>query len=146
MYVLLSFVLLCLIDMILDDMIANGSLAVEKRSIVRNALLLKHVHQVRLLSMFMFIFVFVFTFCFFKHEKEFHRHLHSQEMRKQLPFTRSLAEFSRNRSQKDVTVTSADQIVSTGNTVNTTIPTNLHQSPAHPIKGRNKDGHNIRRT
>ena len=34
-------------DMILDDMIANGSLGVEKRAVVRNALLLKHVHQVR---------------------------------------------------------------------------------------------------
>ena len=33
--------------MILDDMIANGSLPAEKRYVVRNALLLKHVHQVR---------------------------------------------------------------------------------------------------
>ena len=33
--------------MILDDMIANGSLPAEKRFVLRNALLLKHVHQVR---------------------------------------------------------------------------------------------------
>ena len=35
-----------LTDMILDDMIANKLLPGEKRFIVRNALLLKHVHQV----------------------------------------------------------------------------------------------------
>ncbi len=32
--------------MILDDMIANELLPSEKRAVVRNALLLKHVHQV----------------------------------------------------------------------------------------------------
>jgi hypothetical protein len=32
--------------MILDDMIANELLSSDKRSVVRNALLLKHVHQV----------------------------------------------------------------------------------------------------
>ena len=34
------------LDMILDDMIANDLLTAEKRAVVRNALLLKHVHQV----------------------------------------------------------------------------------------------------
>jgi len=35
--------------------------------------------------------------------------LHSQEIKKPLPFTRSLAEFSRNRSQKDVTAAGTEQ-------------------------------------
>ena len=34
------------LDIILDDMIANQLLLPEKRAVVRNALLLKHVHQV----------------------------------------------------------------------------------------------------
>jgi hypothetical protein len=38
--------------MILDDMIANDSLAPEKRLVVRNALLLKHIHQVNILFLF----------------------------------------------------------------------------------------------
>jgi hypothetical protein len=58
--------------------------------------------------------------CFLKHEKEFHRHLHTQESKKPLPFTRSLAELTKNRSQKDVTVLSTDQI--------TAIPA---QTPSH---------------
>ena len=53
-------------------------------------------------------------------------------MRKPLPFTRSLAEFSRNRSQKDVTAMSADQMPS--NPANTTVPTNLNQTPTHTVK------------
>ncbi|CAF0758464.1 unnamed protein product [Rotaria sordida] len=81
-----------IIDMILDSMISNKSLSPEKRCVTRNALLLKHIHQ---------------------HEKEFHRHLHTQEIRKPLPFTRSLAELTRIRSQKDVTMSSVDQMPST---------------------------------
>jgi len=38
--------------MILDDLIANDLLPVEKRFVVRNALLLKHVHQVCLFVFF----------------------------------------------------------------------------------------------
>lgn len=38
--------------MILDDMIANQLLPIEKRFVVRNALLLKHVHQVCLFFLF----------------------------------------------------------------------------------------------
>lgn len=34
------------LDMVLDDMIANKSLLPEKRAVTRNALLLKHIHQV----------------------------------------------------------------------------------------------------
>jgi len=46
-----SFLILFLIqffylDMILDDIIANKSLSPEKRLVTRNALLLKHIHQV----------------------------------------------------------------------------------------------------
>lgn len=66
-------------------------------------------------------------------------------MKKPLPFTRSLAEFSRNRSQKDVTVTSADQIVTAaaaavagGVAGNATVPVNLNQSPTHQAKGKSK--------
>ena len=59
-------------------------------------------------------------------------------MKKPLPFTRSLAEFSRNRSQKDVTATtSADQIAAT-NTAGAsaiTSTTITHQTPPHQIKG-----------
>ncbi|CAF0834824.1 unnamed protein product [Adineta ricciae] len=104
-----------IVDMILDDMIANNLLISEKRAVVRNALLLKHVHQ---------------------HEKEFHRHLHSQEMKKPLPFTRSLAEFSRNRSQKDVTITSVDQMAPTATSAASAsaITASAHQTSSHNIK------------
>ncbi|CAF0790608.1 unnamed protein product [Adineta steineri] len=88
-----------IIDMVLDDMIANKLLLPEKRFLTRNALLLKHIHQ---------------------HEKEFHRHLHTQEQRKPLPFTRSFAELTRNRSQKDVTLANID-------------PTTSNQTPTHKI-------------
>lgn len=97
----------CFVDIILDDMIAHRSLPSEKRSIARTALLLKHIHQ---------------------HEKEFYRHLHTQDTKKQLPFTRSLAELKRNRSQKDVTTSSVDQMPATG--------TNPNQTPTH--KGTNE--------
>lgn len=53
---------------------------------------------------------------FLKHEKEFHRHLHTQESKKPLPFTRSLAELTKNRSQKDVTLAGNDQIPTTNQT------------------------------
>ncbi|CAF1020101.1 unnamed protein product [Adineta steineri] len=102
-----------MIDIILDDLIANELLSPEKRSIVRSALLLKHVHQ---------------------HEKEFHRHLHAQEIKKPLPFTRSLAEFSRNRSQKDVTITSVDQIAPSIGANNSASTVNTTQTAGHNIK------------
>jgi len=54
-------------------------------------------------------------------------------MRKQLPFTRSLAEFSRNRSHKDVTTISVDQMAPTVS--QSVLPTNPHQTPTHNIKG-----------
>jgi hypothetical protein len=54
-------------------------------------------------------------------------------MRKPLPFTRSLAEFSRNRSQKDVTAISVDQMAPTVS--QSVLPTNLHQTPTHNLKG-----------
>ena len=95
------------VDIILDDMVAHRSLPSEKRPIARTALLLKHIHQ---------------------HEKEFYRHLHTQDTKKQLPFTRSLAELKRNRSQKDVTTSSVDQMPATG--------TNPNQTPTH--KGTNE--------
>ncbi len=60
-----------------------------------------------------------------KHEKEFHRHLHTQEIKKLLPFTRSFAELKRNRSQKDVTISSSDQMTP-----------NPNQTPTH--KGKMK--------
>lgn len=75
-----------IIDLILDDLIAKGSLSEEKRFAVRNCLLLKHVHQ---------------------HEKEFQRQLHAQDMKKTLSFTRSFAELARNLSHKDVTAAAA---------------------------------------
>ncbi|CAF3369159.1 unnamed protein product [Rotaria sp. Silwood1] len=81
-----------IIDMILDNMVSNNSLPSDKKLVTRNALLLKHIHQ---------------------HDKEFHRHLHTQESRKPLPFTRSLAELTRIRSQKDVTLSSVDQMATT---------------------------------
>ncbi|CAF1088075.1 unnamed protein product, partial [Didymodactylos carnosus] len=82
-----------IVDMILDDLIAGGSLQQDKRQALRNALLLKHIHQ---------------------HEKTFHKHLHREEVKKSLPFTRSLAEFSRNRSHHDVTkLSSHDQMAPT---------------------------------
>lgn len=34
------------LDMILDDLMANKTLLPEKRCIIRNSLLLKHIHQV----------------------------------------------------------------------------------------------------
>jgi hypothetical protein len=40
------------LDMILEDMIANKSLLPEKRLVTRNALLLKHIHQVCLCFFF----------------------------------------------------------------------------------------------
>ncbi|CAF3308661.1 unnamed protein product [Rotaria socialis] len=100
-------------DMILDDLIANDLLTADKRFIVRNALLLKHVHQ---------------------HEKEFHRQLHSQEIKKPLPFTRSLAEFSRNRSQKDVTAPNPEQAALTSTASSSVLATNPSQSPTHTVK------------
>ena len=42
----LNFICLSVIDIILDDMISNRSLLPEKRLVIRNALLLKHIHQV----------------------------------------------------------------------------------------------------
>ncbi|CAF2962810.1 unnamed protein product [Rotaria sp. Silwood2] len=105
-----------IIDMILDDMIANELLPSDKRFIVRNALLLKHVHQ---------------------HEKEFHRQLHSQEIKKPLPFTRSLAEFSRNRSQKDVTASIVDQGALATAASSSALPANPNQSPTHFVKFAN---------
>jgi hypothetical protein len=105
-----------IIDMILDDMIANKSLSSEKRYIARNSLLLKHIHQ---------------------HEKEFYRHLHTQEIKKPLPFTRSLAEFSRNRSQKDVTITSVEQMAPVAATASSSaLTTNVNQTPTHNTKGK----------
>jgi hypothetical protein len=57
-------------------------------------------------------------------------------MRKPLPFTRSLAEFSsRNRSQKDVTTTSVDQMAPAA-TASTSILTTTHQSSPHHMKGK----------
>jgi hypothetical protein len=106
-----------IVDMILDDLIADELLPAGKRFVVRNALLLKHVHQ---------------------HEKEFHRHLHSQEMRKPLPFTRSLAEFSRNRSQKDVTTTSVDQMAPATAASTSILIANPNQTPTHHVKGKIK--------
>ncbi|UJR16088.1 hypothetical protein I4U23_003000 [Adineta vaga] len=91
-----------IMDMILDDMIANKSLLSDKRLVTRNALLLKHIHQ---------------------HEKEFYRHLHTQESKKPLPFTRSLAELTKNRSQKDVTAASTDQMPASAG--------NSNQTPTH---------------
>jgi hypothetical protein len=59
-------------------------------------------------------------------------------MRKPLPFTRSLAEFSRNRSQKDVTTTSVDQMApATAASTSILIP-NLNQTPTHHVKGKIK--------
>ncbi|CAF1216222.1 unnamed protein product [Rotaria sp. Silwood1] len=105
-----------IIDMILDDMIANELLSSDKRFVVRNALLLKHVHQ---------------------HEKEFHRQLHSQESKKPLPFTRSLAEFSRNRSQKDVTAPNVDQGTIATAASSSALTTNPNQTPTHFVKFAN---------
>ncbi|CAF3643219.1 unnamed protein product [Rotaria sordida] len=102
-----------IVDMILDDIIANELLSSDKRIVVRNALLLKHVHQ---------------------HEKEFHRHLHLQEIKKPLPFTRSLAEFSRNRSQKDVTATNVDQGALATTASSSVLTANPNQSPTHFVK------------
>ncbi|CAF2401099.1 unnamed protein product [Rotaria sp. Silwood2] len=94
-----------IIDMILDNMISNKSLSAEKRLVTRNALLLKHIHQ---------------------HDKEFHRHLHTQEIKKPLPFTRSLAELTRIRSQKDVTMSSVDQMTAATTTTTTPVGTLNH--------------------
>jgi hypothetical protein len=57
-------------------------------------------------------------------------------VRKPLPFTRSLAEFSRNRSQKDVTTASIDQMAPATGATGTVLPTNSHQTPTHNIKGK----------
>ncbi|CAF0728534.1 unnamed protein product [Didymodactylos carnosus] len=83
-------------DMILDDMVAADSLPQDKRQQVRNALMLKHIHQ---------------------HEKTFHKHLHREEVKKPLPFTRSLAEFSRNRSQHDVPKVSSHEQMAPSQTI-----------------------------
>jgi len=58
-------------------------------------------------------------------------------MKKPLPFTRSLAEFSRNRSQKDVTTISVDQMAPTTTATSASIlTTNPNQSPTHNMKGK----------
>jgi hypothetical protein len=56
-------------------------------------------------------------------------------MRKPLPFTRSLAEFSRNRSQKDVTMINADQIAPGTGASSSALVANVNQTPTHNIKG-----------
>jgi hypothetical protein len=48
--------------MILDDMIANSLLPMEKRFVVRNALLLKHLHQVCLHRFLFFQINFILIF------------------------------------------------------------------------------------
>ena len=61
-------------------------------------------------------------------------------MKKPLPFTRSLAEFSRNRSQKDVTITSVDQMAPAANSAASAsaLTASAHQTSSHNIKGRRR--------
>jgi len=61
-------------------------------------------------------------------------------MRKPLPFTRSLAEFSRNRSQKDVTAISVDQMAPAATASTSILPstTTTNQTPTHHMKGKIK--------
>jgi hypothetical protein len=58
-------------------------------------------------------------------------------MKKPLPFTRSLAEFSRNRSQKDVTTISVDQMAPAA-AASTSVLTTTHNTPPHHMKGKIK--------
>jgi hypothetical protein len=50
-----------------------------------------------------------------------------------------LAEFSRNRSQKDVTMISVDQMAPITATSSSALTTNLNQSPTHTTKGKIKN-------